>query len=249
MLKNILLIIEYDGTNYSGWQSQKNACAIQDVTEAALSVLHGGQKVPLIGCSRTDSGVHASGYCANFRSALTIPPEKFCYALNNLLPDDIRIVASRQVPEDFHARFSVKSKTYCYRFYTGRFASPLRANRAWHVKGDLTLSAMQHAAAQLLGTHDFSAFMAAGGYAGTTVRTLFDAGVTFSEETGLYTVSVTGDGFLYNMVRIIAGTLVYVGLGKLPADGISEIILGKDRKKAGITAPACGLYLDHVNYS
>lgn len=248
MNKNILLTIEYDGTNYSGWQSQTNARAIQDVAEAALSVLHDGRKIPLIGCSRTDSGVHASGYCANFFSDLTIPPEKFCYALNNLLPEDIRIVDSKQVPDDFHARFSVKSKTYLYRFYTGRFSSPLLVRRAWHIKGDPDLSAMQHAAKALIGTYDFSAFMAKGSYPGTTVRTILDADVSFSKETGLYTISVTGDGFLYNMVRIIAGTLAYVGLGKIPMEAIPEIIASGDRKKAGITAPACGLYLSQVNY-
>lgn len=248
MNKNILLTIEYDGTNYSGWQSQKNARAIQDVAEAALSVLHGGRKVPLIGCSRTDSGVHASGYCANFFSDLTIPPEKYCYALNNLLPEDIRIIESRQVPENFHARFSVKSKTYCYKLYSGRFSSPLLACRAWHVRGDLNLSAMGRAAKALTGTHDFRAFMAMGGYSGATVRTIIDAGVTFSEETGLYTVFVTGDGFLYNMVRIIVGTLVYVGLGKISAEEIPKIIASGDRTKSGITAPAWGLYLHRVNY-
>lgn len=247
MSKNILLKIAYDGTNYSGWQTQNNALAIQDSVEAALSKLHHGLKTPIIGCSRTDAGVHALGYCGNFHTELTIPPEKFSYALNPILPDDIRIVESCQVPEDFHARFSVKSKTYIYRFYASPFASPLLANRTWHIVHQPDLRAMQEAAEYLKGTHDFTSFMAMGSYPTTTVRRIFDTEVT-QDQYGIYSFSVTGDGFLYNMVRIMAGTLVYVGLGKIPPTEIPEIINAQNRKKAGITAPAQGLYLAQVNY-
>lgn len=247
MSKNILLKIAYDGTNYSGWQTQNNALAIQDSVEAALSKLHGGIKTPIIGCSRTDAGVHALGYCGNFHTELTIPPEKFSYALNPMLPEDIKIVESRQVPEDFHARFSVKSKTYLYRFYASPFRSPLLANRAWHIVHQPDLRAMQEAAEYLKGTHDFTSFMAMGSYPTTTVRTIFDTKVV-QDQYGIYSFSVTGDGFLYNMVRIMAGTLVYAGLGKIPPKEIPEIIHSRNRKKAGITAPAEGLYLAQVNY-
>ena len=247
MSKNILLKIEYDGTNYSGWQTQNNALAIQDSVEAALSKLHGGSKIPIIGCSRTDAGVHALGYCGNFHTELSIPPEKFSYALNPILPNDIKIVESCQVPDDFHARFWVKSKTYQYKFYVSPFASPLLANRAWHMTHQPDLEAMQEAANYYKGTHDFTSFMAAGGYPTTTVRTIFDAQVS-RDAYGIYTFSVTGDGFLYNMVRIMAGTLVYAGLGKISPKYIPEIIEARDRKKAGITAPAQGLYLAQVNY-
>ncbi len=247
MSKNILLKIEYDGTNYSGWQTQNNASAIQDSVEAALSKLHGGAKVPIIGCSRTDAGVHALGYCGNFHTALSIPPEKFAYALNPILPEDIKIVESCQVPEDFHARFSVKSKTYLYKFYISPFASPLLANRAWQLTRKPDIEAMQKAAGYFKGTHDFTSFMAAGGYPTTTVRTVFDASIG-QDAYGLFNFSVTGDGFLYNMVRIMTGTLVYAGLGKIAPEEIPEIIESRDRKKAGITAPAHGLYLAQVNY-
>ncbi len=247
MSKNILLKIAYDGTNYSGWQTQNNALAIQDSVEAALSKLHGGIKTPIIGCSRTDAGVHALGYCGNFHTELTIPPEKFSYALNPILPEDIKIVTSCQVPEDFHARFSVKSKTYLYRFYASPFRSPLLANRAWHIVHQPDLRAMQEAAEYLKGTHDFTSFMAMGSYPTTTVRTIFDTEVS-QDQYGIYSFSVTGDGFLYNMVRIMAGTLVYAGLGKILPKEIPEIIHSRNRKKAGITAPAEGLYLAQVNY-
>ncbi len=247
MSKNILLKIEFDGTNYSGWQTQNNALAIQDSVEAALSKLHNGQRVPIIGCSRTDAGVHALGYCGNFYTELTIPPEKFSYALNSILPEDIRIVASCQVPDDFHARFSVKSKTYIYRFYASPFASPLLANRAWHITHKPSWECLQEAAEYFKGTHDFTSFMATGGYPATTVRTIFDTDVSL-DQYGIYSFCVTGDGFLYNMVRIMAGTLVYAGIGKISPKDIPEIIESHDRKKAGITAPAGGLYLAQVNY-
>ena len=247
MSKNILLKIQYDGTNYSGWQTQNNAKAIQDVVEAALSVLHKGKKVPLIGCSRTDAGVHALGYCSNFTTELTIPGEKFPFALNPILPDDIKIVESKEMPEDFHARYSVKSKTYIYKFYPGVFENPLLRNQAWHVKSAPDLESMNKAAKEFIGTYDFTAFMATGGYPTTTTRTIFDASVSVDEQ-GMFTFSVTGDGFLYNMVRIMTGTVYYAGVGKISPDSIKEIIASKDRKKAGITAPAHGLYLYKVNY-
>lgn len=247
MSKNILLKIQYDGTNYSGWQTQNNAKAIQDIVEAALSVLHKGIKVPVIGCSRTDAGVHALEYCCNFTTELTIPGEKFSFAVNPLLPDDIRVMESQEMPEDFHARYSVKSKTYIYKFYPGVFESPLLRNQAWHVKGSPDLEQMNNAAKQYVGTHDFTAFMATGGYPTTTVRTIFDASVT-ADTNGMFTFSVTGDGFLYNMVRIMTGTVYYAGIGKIPADSIPDIIASKDRKRAGITAPAHGLYLSEVHY-
>lgn len=247
MSKNILLKIQYDGTNYSGWQTQNNAKAIQDIVEAALSVLHKGIKVPVIGCSRTDAGVHALGYCCNFATDLTIPGEKFSFAINPLLPEDIRVVESKEMSEDFHARYSVKSKTYIYKFYPGTFECPLLRNQAWHVKGAPDLEQMNKAAKQFVGTYDFTAFMAAGGYPTTTTRTIFDASVTV-DTYGMFTFSVTGDGFLYNMVRIMTGTVYYAGIGKISPDAIPEIIASKDRKRAGITAPAHGLYLYEVHY-
>ena len=244
---NVLLTLEYDGTNYNGWQSQNNARAIQDIVDGALAELHGGSSTPCIGCSRTDAGVHALGYKCNFHTGLSIPADRFPFALNPLLPDDIKVINSEEVPEDFHARYNAKSKTYIYKFYYRQVESPLLRTRAWNVKSEPDIELMKKAAVLLTGTHDFSSFMAAGGYPSTTVRTIFNSEIEGPNE-GIFTFKVRGDGFLYNMVRIMAGTIFYAGTGKISPDDIPEIISAKDRKKAGITAPAHGLYLFDVEY-
>ncbi len=246
MSKNIFLKLQYDGTNYNGWQTQNNAVAIQDVVENALSSLLNSD-IELIGCSRTDAGVHALGYCCSFKAETPIPPENIFLALNSLLPDDIRAVYSCEKPENFHARYSVKSKTYIYKFYSSLIENPLLRNSEWNVRSELDLGKMQDACRGLIGTHDFTSFMAMGSYPSTTVRTIFDAGVR-ETAPGHYELFVTGDGFLYNMVRIIAGTIAACGLGKIDSASVPEIIESKDRKKAGATAPAHGLYLFEVNY-
>ena len=244
-MKNIKLLIEYNGTRYHGWQSQINAIAIQDVITEAIRKLT-GEEINLIGSSRTDVGVHAFGQVANFHTESTIPSKKFSYALNSLLPSDIVIKSSEEVSEDFHSRFCAKGKSYNYQIYNSPFPPALLKNRAWHVILPLNLGLMQKAAGSLIGEHDFSAFRASGSSVKSSVRTIISVNISSIEE--LITIRVEGNGFLYNMVRIIAGTLVAVGSGKIETSDMEVILCNKDRKKAGATAPPHGLYLVHINY-
>ncbi len=244
-MRNIKLTIEYDGTAYHGWQSQQNAVTVQDVVTNAIMKLT-GEKVSITGASRTDAGVHALGQVCNFFTASPIPADKFAYALNTLLPKDIVIRGSEQVPSDFHARFSAKGKMYRYVFYNSPFPSALERNRAYHIYYPLDESAMTSAAAHLVGTHDFEAFSAAGSSVKSTVRTITKASVI--RRGDLVELTVAGDGFLYNMVRIIAGTLVEVGFGKKMPGDVPDIIKSLDRRLAGRTAPAQGLYLVEIYY-
>lgn len=244
-MRNIKLTIEYDGTAYHGWQSQVNATAVQDVVTSAVNNLT-GENCSITGSSRTDTGVHALGQVCNFHTGSAIPADKFAYALNAILPEDIVIRKSEEVSDDFHARFSTKGKKYRYLFYNSIFPSALLRHRACHVYYPLDMEEMCKAAAYFMGTHDFAAFSAAGGSVKTTVRTITEAVVVKDGE--LVDFTVAGDGFLYNMVRIIAGTLIEVGFGRIKADGIPGIINSCDRRKAGRTAPAQGLYLVEVYY-
>lgn len=244
-MRNIKLTIEYDGTRYHGWQRQENAVTVQEVVEKAIHKLT-GEEVNVTGCSRTDEGVHALGHVSNFRTQSSIPADRFAYALNTWLPEDVAVVRSEEADEAFHARFDSKGKKYRYIVHNAPCRSALLRSRAWHVMHVLDVAAMQKAAEALVGTHDFTAFMATGSNAKTTVRTMYSAKVEQQGNTVYF--EVQGDGFLYNMVRIMAGTLVYVGLGKISAGEVPEIITGKDRKKAGMTAPAPGLYLVEVFY-
>lgn len=244
-MKNIKLIIEYDGTNYHGWQTQKNAKTVQDVIERAIEGLT-GEKAALISSSRTDFGVHALGQVANFISNSTIPGDRFSYALNRILPEDIVIRESCEVGLDFHARFQAKGKKYRYIIYNHRFPSAMLRNRAYHVSYNLDIDGMKKAALCFLGTHDFSSFKASGSSVKTSVRTI--TSVSLEKNDDVLKFEICGNGFLYNMVRIIVGILVDVGMGKIKADDIPDIINSKDRKKAGHTAPAHGLYLVEVYY-
>ncbi|HHW00721.1 MAG TPA: tRNA pseudouridine(38-40) synthase TruA [Clostridiaceae bacterium] len=244
-MRNIKLIIEYDGTSYHGWQSQNNAVAVQDVIEKALLKLT-GEKCSIIGSGRTDAGVHALGQVANFVTNSNIPPEKFSYALNNILPDDIVIRNSEEVPLNFHARFSATGKKYRYVIYNSRQRSALHRNRAYFVPYPLDFHSMEKAIGYFVGTHDFTAFKAADSGVKTNVRTI--TGTWLKKDDEIITFEIAGNGFLYNMVRIIVGTLVEVGIGKLSADDIPYIIESRDRRKAGRTAPPHGLYLMEVYY-
>lgn len=244
-MKNIKLTIEYDGTNYHGWQMQDNAVTVQGVLLKAIYKLT-GEDVNLIGCSRTDAGVHALAQVANFKTNSSIPPERFSYALNRLLPEDIVIKSSEEAGADFHARFCAKNKTYKYLIYNSTFPSALLRNRAYHVSHPLDVEAMRKAGGHFLGRHDFSAFKAAGSDVESFERTVKELSIHKNEN--LIEILISGDGFLYNMVRIIAGTLIEVGTGKLSPEDVPSIILSGDRKKAGRTAPAHGLYLVGVEY-
>lgn len=244
-MRNIRLTIEYDGTNYHGWQIQQNAVTVQGTLEKALSELI-GEETGVIGCSRTDVGVHAYGQTANFFTDSSIPADKFSYAVNNKLPPDIVIQRSEEVGADFHSRYSSKGKKYRYIIYNNEQPSALQRSRAWHVKPSLDVDKMIMAAKYFEGEHDFAAFQATGGQVRSTVRTIYSMSV--AKQGNSIILEVAGNGFLYNMVRIIAGTLAYVGMGKIGANAVPDIINGLDRTKAGITAPAHGLYLVEIFY-
>lgn len=245
MERNIKLIIEYDGTNYNGWQSQMNGTAIQDIVEGALFQLT-GEKVKLTGSGRTDSGVHAYGQVANFFSTSSIPAEKFSFALNTILPKDIIIKKSLEVGSEFHARFSAKGKKYRYLIYNSTHPSALLRNRTFHVFYNLNIAAMKEASSHFIGTYNFEGFMAKGSQVKNTVRTIRETSLVKRDE--IIQIEITGDGFLYNMVRIIVGTLIDVGIGRIKTQDISNIIRSCDRKLAGRTAPPQGLYLVEVYY-
>jgi len=248
MRRNIKLTLEYDGTAYHGWQSQDNAVTVQSTVTAAVCRLT-GENCSITGSSRTDAGVHALGFVCNFFTESNIPADKFSYALNTLLPDDIVVIRSEEVPADFHSRYSARAKKYCYLIYNSVFPSAILRHRAYHVYYKLDVGAMNEAAAFFKGTHDFAAFCASEASVKTTVRTIMAADVRrLPHDDRLIELSVTGDGFLYNMVRIIAGTLVEVGFGKLSPQDIPDIINSLDRRRAGRTAPAHGLYLAEVFY-
>jgi tRNA pseudouridine38-40 synthase len=245
-MRNIKLTIEYDGTNYHGWQIQKNAKTVQEVVEKALSKLL-GNSIGIIGCSRTDVGVHAYGQVAHFLTESNIPGDKFSYALNNFLPGDIVVKKSEEVPDSFHSRYSAKGKKYRYLIYNASHASAIMRNRSCHVRPELNINDMKSAARYFIGEHDFTAFQATGGQVRSTVRTIYSMDVSAMQDN-LLCLEVSGNGFLYNMVRIIAGTLIYVGMGKIRESEISAIIDSMDRTRAGKTAPSQGLYLMEIFY-
>jgi len=244
-MRNIKLIIEYDGTNYHGWQIQPNKVTVQEVIEKAIYSLT-GEQCKVIGASRTDAGVHALGQVANFYTMSKIPADKFSFALNRLLPEDVSIKYSEEAGSDFHSRFSAKGKRYRYLIYNSKHRSAIMRNNAFHVSQSLDLQAIKKACSFFAGKHDFAAFRSSGGSAETTVRTITD--ISVEKKDDIIAFEIAGDGFLYNMVRIIAGTLVYVGLGKIYALDIPDIILSGDRRRAGLTAPPQGLYLVEVYY-
>jgi tRNA pseudouridine38-40 synthase len=246
-MRNIKLTIEYDGTNYCGWQVQDNGPTIQGSLEKALLSVT-GESITVHGSGRTDAGVHARGQVANFTTCSSIPGEKFAYALNNKLPADIVIKHSCEVPQDFHARFSAKGKKYSYLIYNSKFPSALLRNYAYHVNycERLDIGRIEKAAEAFIGTYDFYGFMAAGSKVKDTVRTIYELSV--EKEKELLRFNFKGNGFLYNMVRIITGTLIYAGIGKINPDEMKDIIASRDRERAGITAPPNGLYLEEVYY-
>lgn len=244
-MRRIQLIIEYDGTNYAGWQRQENAMAVQQVVEEKLRKLT-KEHIVIHGASRTDAGVHAMGQSAHFDTACRIPAEKFSYALNTMLPLDVRIRYSREVPESFHARFSTRGKRYRYLFHAQPHASAIHRLTRAHIIYPLDIDLMQREAQSLVGTHDFAAYAASGSVVKDTVRTIYRADVT--REGDEVKLIVEGSGFLYNMVRIIAGTLVGVGSGKLEPGAFAKAIETGNRLDLGVTAPAHGLTLMEVFY-
>ena len=244
-MRRIHLIVEYDGTAYAGWQRQANAMTVQEKLERAIRKLT-GEELCVSGASRTDAGVHALGQSAHFDTDSRIPADKFSFALNTMLPPDIRVTRSEEVPLEFHARFSTKGKRYRYLFHAAPHAGALTRNTHAHVIYPLDVEKMQAEAQDLVGTHDFAAFAASGSVVKDTVRTIYRAEVT--REGSEIRLIVEGSGFLYNMVRIIAGTLIGVGSGKLEPGAFRRAIASGDRLDLGITAPAHGLTLMEVFY-
>jgi tRNA pseudouridine38-40 synthase len=244
-MRNIKLTLEFDGTFYAGWQRQINGIAVEQKVREAIKKLT-GEEPDLIGCSRTDAGVHARRYICSFKTECTIPAVRMKFALNNILKDDIVVLESDEVYEEFHARFSAKGKRYTYTICNREIPPAIGRNYVYFFKRALNTDNMEAAADFLVGKHDFSSFKNANSVVRSNVRTIFD--LTVSRIGNMVTISVTGDGFLYNMVRIIAGTLIEVGLGDISPEDMENILKSKDRTKAGRTAPASGLCLEEVFY-
>lgn len=244
-MRNIKLLIEYDGSNYGGWQKQKNNRTIQEEIEKALREIT-NQEINLIGSSRTDAGVHAKGMVANFMVDSRIPEDRFREAINTKLPDDIAILKSEEVPSDFHARYCSKGKTYSYTIINRYEKVALRNKYVYHVKDELNISNMKEACNYFIGKHDFKAFKTVGSSVKTSTRTITDLHIEVTGDE--IKVLITADGFLYNMVRIIVGTLIEVGRGKILPKDIQGIIESKERKYAGPCVPPNGLVLEKVYY-
>ena len=249
-MKNILLKISYDGTGFSGWQRQPGSRTVCGELERVLSNMT-GTDIKLDGTSRTDAGVHALGQCASFKSDIKIPVENLAKAMNDALAKDrlegigeIRIMEACEMPGSFHARFSSKGKRYIYRIKYGRQPDVFSRNFYYQLKSDLDIEAMREAAGYIVGEHDFACFQSAGSPKESTVRTVYDIAINGGD--GELEIGVSGNGFLYNMVRIIVGTLVEVGQGKREPSSVADAIASCDRQKAGHTAPPQGLYLDEV---
>jgi len=241
----VLLRVEYKGTDYCGWQRQKNGLSVQEVLARAVKETTGEASV-MHGSGRTDAGVHAMGQAVHFDTHTNIPLDKLPIALNAHLPESIRVLSAREVPATFNARFDAKWKTYVYKLYSAPVSSPLREGLFAFVHKRPDLKKMRKAAEHILGEHDFKVFQAAGGHVKTTVRKI--TALEICENGDEITFEVTGNGFLYNMVRIMVGTLYYVGIGKIEADDIPDILLSGKRDRAGKTMPPEGLYLKEVGY-
>ena len=245
---NVLLRLAYDGTNYCGFQVQPNGVSVAQVLQDAIEAVF-GSRLDIKGCSRTDAGVHALAFALNFSTESKIPVEKIPIALNTKLPADIRVLSAREVPAEFHARYAAHNKTYQYRIRNSVIESPFDCRYTVRVPRPLDVDAMNAAAQSCIGQHDFTAFCAAGSSAaahGDTVRTITDCHVTRTGD--VVTISVTADGYLYNMVRILAGTLVEAGLGRMTAQDVAAALAARDRTMAGPTMPAKGLFLYEVAY-
>lgn len=244
-MKRVKLVVAYDGTNYHGWQVQDNGITIEEVLNRTISELV-QEDIKVIGASRTDAGVHACGNVAVFDTESRIPGDKFSFVLNQRLPEDIRIQESCEVDADFHPRYADTVKTYEYNILNRRFELPSKRLYAAFCYYPMDIERMDQAAAYLVGEHDFKSFCSAGAQVQTTVRTIYAVNVTKDDD--MVHIRITGNGFLYNMVRIIAGTLMQVGTGLMEPEQVKEILEARDRSKAGPTAVAKGLTLVEIRY-
>ncbi len=244
-MKRVKLVVAYDGTNYRGWQFQTNGLTIEEVLNRELTALL-KEPIAVIGASRTDSGVHARCNVAVFNTENRMPADKICFAVNQKLPDDIRVLSSEEVAPDWHPRKANCTKTYEYRILNSRVAMPLERLYSYFCYFPLDVERMREAARYLMGEHDFTSFCSARAQSEESVRTVYSLDVL--QEGNMITLRISGSGFLYNMVRIIAGTLLKVGMGVYPPSHVEEILEARDRQKAGQTAPACGLTLVSLEY-
>lgn len=244
-MRNIKLLLEYDGTNYAGWQRQNNVITIQQKLEETIEIVT-GQFSEVIGSSRTDAGVHAKGFVCNFITESKIPGENFKKALNVYLPEDIVVVKSEDVNINFHSRFDSIGKRYVYTILNGAQRPAIGRNYVYFFHRKLDIKKMKEAALYFIGTHDFSAFKKSGSSVKTAVRTIKELNII--QNGDFIKFSITGDGFLYNMVRIIVGTLLEVGVERFKPEDIIKIIQSKDRSNAGKSVPASGLCLEEVFY-
>ena len=244
-MRNIKLTIEYDGKDFKGWQKQPNKLNIQGEIEKAIENIT-GEKVELIASGRTDAGVHAMGQVANFKTNSNMPIEKIPIAINSQVKNSIRIQNAEEVDENFHSRFNCKKKTYRYVIDNSKYGSAIYRNISYHMPIKLDVEEMKKAIKYFEGEHDFKAFKSSGTSSKSSVRTIYNAELKQNGERII--IELTGNGFLYNMVRIISGTLLEVGLGNIKAEDIPNIIESKDRKMAGKTLPPHGLYLVEVMY-
>ncbi len=245
MSQNHKITLMYNGTDFSGWQIQKNATTVQEEVEKAFATIL-RQSVELVGASRTDAGVHAMNYVAHSFFDTDIENERLMLGVNAVLPEGIRVKSIENCDEEFHSRYSAKSKTYIYRIDTSPYGDVFKKPYVWRFRYPLDYEEMLKCPKHFLGKHDFSAFMSKGGQAKTFERTIYECELTKEDE--IITLKIRGDGFLYNMVRIIAGTILSVGRGYLKSSDIPKIILSKERKNAGITAPPEGLMLYQIEY-
>jgi len=245
-MQRLKCIVSYDGTAYAGYQVQPNKRTVQAEIEAALARLHKGQEIKVTASGRTDAGVHAKGQVIHFDSHLTLPETKWPIALNSLLPDDVVIVKAEQVNTDFHARYNAARKEYRYFIQLSKQRDPFMRNYAYQYSFPVDVALMREAAICLTGTHDFTSFCSAKTEVVDKVRTI--EAIDFTEEKGLLVIRFIGNGFLYNMVRILVGTLLEVGRGEREPNNVKEILEKKDRRYAGKTAPGHGLYLWEVFY-
>lgn len=244
-MRNLKVMMAFRGTKYHGYQRQNNALTVQEVTEAAVSKIL-NTPITIHGCSRTDTGVHAEMFCFTFQTENIIPLRNFVRGINGYLPDDISVLSCEEAPLDFHARFSCKGKTYLYRIHCSESKNPFLKDLALHYRRPIDIDLMREAASKFIGTHDFGSFCADCSKKVDTVRTIYQFQIEINEND--VRILVKGNGFLYNMVRILVGTLLDINEGRIKIEEIESIMKARDRKLAGRTAPPHGLYLHEVYY-
>lgn len=244
-MKNLLLTIQYDGSNYHGWQVQKNAVSVQSVLQDAIEKLF-CSRLDVKGCSRTDSKVHANMYCVSFCTDKDIKCENVVMGLNTYLPNDVAVVDCKEVSEDFHPRYSCKSKEYIYKVYNGKIRNPFLTNYAFHYRYPIDAEYLNKESKHYVGKYDYSGFCSIKSDVESKIRDVKNFEVW--RDGDMVYFKVEADGFLYNMVRIMVGTLLFVNEGKIKEGELKDVILSKERKRGGKTAPPQGLYLNKINY-